>query len=469
MTRPTYRRVAGPEADGRRPRLLLLSYHFPPGPAVGGLRWLRFAQMAVEHGWAMDVITADPEMLGRRDEGRLADLPPDTRVFGVHAKPLWFDRRPGRPADPEETGPPPPGPAAPAATPSVVPTAELKWELGSILGWRRMARVYFHVARERAWSTAAAAAALDLARTTTYDAVISSGPPHQVHLAATAVGRAIGRPSIVDFRDPWSTMRATLFGLATPLWPMVNRCFESRALRRSALAVFNTDLATEAMRARYPNLADRFLTVMNGADDEPVVHPPRDRFVISYAGNIYIDRNPRTLFQAARRVIDKLGVGPEQFRIEFMGHADRLDGQTVAEIAAETGVGDFFTQHPVAPRQEALRFLARATVLVSLPQSTVLALPSKAFEYLAFEAWPLLLAAPESATARVFRDTSIAVIRPEDVGGIEGFLEDRYRRFAKGERPGPIAERDRFSRRGQAMILFNAIGALTGPRDRAGR
>jgi len=465
MTPPTYRRVAGPaDVDPSRPRLLLLSYHFPPGPAVGGLRWLRFSQIATERGWAMDVVTADPDMLARRDDGRLADLPGDARVFGVRAKPLWFDRRRAeRATDPDEEAPRSASPAPAPATPSVVPTPDLRWELGSTLGWRRMARVYFHVARERAWAKAAEAAALDLARTIEYGAVISSGPPHLVHLAAANVGHSTGRPTVLDFRDPWSTMRAALFALATPLWPLVNRRLESRALRRAALAVFNTDLATEAMRGRYPDHANRFITVMNGADDEPIETPPRrDRFVVSYAGNIYIDRNPRTLFQAARRVIEALQLRPDQFGIEFMGHADRLDGQTVTEIAAEAGVGPFFVQHPVAPRQAALQFLSQATVLVSLPQSTTLALPSKVFEYLAFEAWPLLLAAPESATARVFRDTAVPVVPPEDVAGIEAFLLDRYRRFAGGERPGPVAERTRFSRRGQAGILFDAIEALLG-------
>ena len=77
--RPIYETAAMPD----RPRLLLVSYHFPPNPSVGGLRWQKMARIAYARGWGLDVIMADPRALPSRDDGRLADLPPGVALYAV--------------------------------------------------------------------------------------------------------------------------------------------------------------------------------------------------------------------------------------------------------------------------------------------------------------------------------------------------------------------------------------------------
>src|SRR5690242_11817870 len=47
-------------------RLLLLSYHYPPTPAVGGVRPSRFAAHLPAHGWEPIVVAAAP---GRSPSG----------------------------------------------------------------------------------------------------------------------------------------------------------------------------------------------------------------------------------------------------------------------------------------------------------------------------------------------------------------------------------------------------------------
>src|SRR2546422_7800891 len=49
-------------ATAERPgqhRLLLISYHFPPDPAVGALRWQKLARYAAERGWGLDVMRSE--------------------------------------------------------------------------------------------------------------------------------------------------------------------------------------------------------------------------------------------------------------------------------------------------------------------------------------------------------------------------------------------------------------------------
>ena len=80
------------DVAGGGPRLLLISYHFPPGAAIGSLRWRRLTALASKRGWALDAITADPEGLPTHDDEGLRDLPAGTRVFGVPTPVLRWQR-----------------------------------------------------------------------------------------------------------------------------------------------------------------------------------------------------------------------------------------------------------------------------------------------------------------------------------------------------------------------------------------
>jgi len=107
-----------------------------------------------------------------------------------------------------------------------------------------------------------------------------------------------------------------------------------------------------------------------------------------------------------------------------------------------------------------LEFLTHATMLVSLPQDSDLAIPSKIFEYMQFDAWLLALAKHGSATELLLRDSGADVVAPLDVDAMAALIHDRYQQYACGVRPLCIARDQRFSRRGQATILFDALDEL---------
>ena len=95
MTHPAtdirpYHAVPGADPDSGR-RLLVVSYHFPPSPAVGGLRWQQLSLLAAERGWGVDVLARDPEEFRVNDESRLLNLPPGLRAFGVRTPQLTLD------------------------------------------------------------------------------------------------------------------------------------------------------------------------------------------------------------------------------------------------------------------------------------------------------------------------------------------------------------------------------------------
>jgi len=472
--------LAGPTGElPDRPRLLLLSYHFPPGQTPGALRWEMLAAHAERRGYGLDVLTVHPASLAASDMSRLGNLPPDTRVLGVPLPELMLERvehfawralrqfRGARPAG----SPTPAVPAVAGGTVAVAPAPpgsygrdEIPWSWSSIGCWKRAYYAWREARKDLAWGLRATSAAGAWLEQRSYQAIVCCGPPHMQYEAARRLSSAIGLPLIMDLRDPWRLQQRLLAPMASPLWFWLAERYEKKAVAGATLIVTNTDPSRDAMRSLYPGQAERIIAVMNGYDADPL--PPTrhgDRFIAAYAGSIYLDRDPRPLFRAAARVIATHHLTPAQFGLAFIGNVDSYGGVPLSQMAIEEGIGGYVETGPSRPRGAAMEFLAGATMLVSLPQDSDLAIPSKIFEYARFHAWLLALASRESATGRALSGTDAHVVDPADEAGIAAALDQRWLAFAAGERPGRLRGSEPLSRERQATILFDALALRLSP------
>src|SRR5690625_834272 len=480
-------------AGGARGHLLGISNHFPPSPATGALRWQKFSHHAAERGWSLDVISVDPRALERPEWERLEDLPRGIRLFGVpepgpsSAERLiegcWatidaFRRRARAPGDEDDVGNQrqlqrQTQGAEPRSLISPRPTElrsdEVRWLSPDT---RTPVRAYFawlSLMRERRWARAATELVRRLTREgsgSTFDAVISCGPPQMVHDAGRRIARALGVPLVLDFRDPWSLTPRLPESYASPLWYLLARKYERKAMDQvgdDGLIIMNTEAAREAISRLYPSLASRTITVMNGYDvhdPAPLVQEGR-RFLIAYAGTIYMGRDPRPLFRAVAQLIDEFGLEPDDIGVELIGDVMEFDGVPTDELAVEEGIGEYLSLRPRVPRREVHEHLRRAQLLVDLPQDAPLAIPSKLFDYLSFNAWVLALARRGSAPERVLRGTGVDLVGPDDVARIKDILRRRYLMYRAGFRPRRLADGiPQYSRHAQAETLFSAIEGM---------
>lgn len=462
------------------PRLLLLSRHFPPGQAAGARRWEKLAHFAAARGWGLDVFTLAPQDLGASDPARLEALPAGTRVYGIPERRHWLSRlvegawrmlRPRRASRGAHDGGAE-GVRAPAAeaTPDWVKKEAVTYGLGSLAGWVRNLEVVLEFANLGAWAGAAGRAAAAVHEPGRHRAVVSCGPPHMVHAAARRLSRRFGLPLVVDLRDPWSAAERVHASTASPLWYRLAEHFESLAFAQASLVVMNTPPALDVMRSRHPAEASKMICALNGFDLDALPAPAHaEAFVLAYTGSIYIDRNPRNLFRAVRRVADELRLAADDLQIELMGHLGQIEGQSIAEIARQEGVSELVTLHPPGTVRDVAALLARAAVLVNLPQDSHLAIPSKLYEYMVYPSWILALAERDSATGRILAGTAAAVVAPDDVDGIAAFVRRCYRAYRAGERPRPVAQDPTLGRAHQAKLLFDALERCVGaPADEAG-
>jgi hypothetical protein len=463
-TTPFY---SAPGSGGQR-RLLVISIHFPPSQAAGALRWQKFTGHAAERGWGVDVVTLPPESLSRSDPSRLETLPGGTRVFGV--APRWHlsdlvsgglrwaarvRRRLRRGGD--ALGPGGSSDSAGGLERSIGRgDATFRWTrpgelMRAFYAWREYAK-------DGQWAQDAARVACRVYRPGVHRAVVTCGPPHMVHRTGATVHAATGVPFIMDLRDPWSLVQRLPGGIGSAVWWRLAARHEREVVEKAALLVMNTEPLADAMQREYPGASDRIIAVLNGYDEDPLPAPRHgSRFTVAYAGTIYLDRDPRPLFQAAAEVVRELGLTPDEFGIGLMGTVQEYNRTSIASIADDLGLTGYVQVHPPGTRAEALDFLSRATLLVSLPQDSDLAIPSKLYEFMRFHAWLLVMAEQGSASELLLRGTAADVVSAHDLDGLTAALRGRVLEHRSGNRPDMVGVDPAFSRREQARALFDAI------------
>ncbi|MEZ4422207.1 MAG: hypothetical protein R3E98_02245 [Gemmatimonadota bacterium] len=451
-------------------RILLITYDFAPSWRIGARRWIETARLLSDLGWGLDVVCSDAS--GHEDPELIHRLPPGVRVFSLHHREGLAERvcagavrirhrmrKRRRSGDGNGIGGRAEAPTSMARRRSDLPLLfqEPRDAVRAFLGWLDHARF-------EPWVADATAMARSIIGPH-HRVVISSGPPHMAHEAGRRVAERTGLPLFVDFRDAWSTLPALSEPIASVVWYRMAAAYEARVVKSASLVLTTTDEVTRHMQSRYPAARDRIATVMNGADPQALPEPgPRSRFIIGYAGSLYLDRDPRPLFLAVRRAVDRLGVEPERFGVEMIGGVDRALGRSTRELAEEAGVERFVSIGGRKNRSQTTRFLMDASVLVVLAWSFKDAVPAKLFDYLRYPASILVFSAEDAAPARVFGGTAVHVVPPHDIERAADLLCQRYRDWEAGRVPVSALE-PRFERRAQIGPLVDALDALPGARS----
>jgi glycosyltransferase involved in cell wall biosynthesis len=237
----------GPAVESRPPRVLYLSFYFPPSRASGVFRARATANHLAEAGWDVTVHTAQREFFEHYLDGaadrsleatvdprvQIKRLPMNTYSFEQDVRKFSFARR---------------------NYPLVVQTlhqAVQKLVFQELyLGW--------------APGVIRAAMAQHLRRR--FDLVVATGNPFVSFAVARLLGRMMRVPYVVDYRDAWTFNQFT----EENRYPDGSRMmrWEEKVLRDAAEIVFVNDGMRQWHRDRYPFAADRMTVVPNGWEPE---------------------------------------------------------------------------------------------------------------------------------------------------------------------------------------------------------
>ncbi len=434
------------------PRVLVVTYYFPPAGGPGVQRVLKTVRYLREAGFEPVVLTVDDGAFPSRDPGLAGDVPDGVETIRTRAPDPFalYARVTGGEGVP--TG----------AVDGRGWRARLAlWARANVflpdarVGWVPFAR---HAGRKRLGQSARLA--------DPFAAVVTSGPPHSVHL----IGRRLqntGVPWVADFRDPWTAINFYHDLPMSRAARALDRRLERRVLQR-ADAVTTVSPTWARLLERQGGLAPGSVEVIyNGVDqadlgaaEGEVVR--RDAFVVSHVGSLYATRNPTAVWDAIRqlRASDRIS----KLTIRLVGTTD----DAVRQSAQETGAP--VEAVPYVTHAQAVREQARAALLLlsiePFPDDGGM-ITGKLYEYLA-SGRPVLGVGPNDgdAAALLAGSEGGTMHARDDVDGIAGEIERHYSAWAEGA-PLAGAAWDAvapYTRRAQTARLADVIRGLGAPR-----
>ena len=346
-------------------KILFLTYYWPPS-GKASLHWpLKMIKYLPEFGWQPAVLTVEDESFMQKDESMEKEIDPSLVVLKTPSiEPFEFYKIfTGKGKDAQLVA-------------SETISKENKSLAHRISLWIRM-NLFIPDARI-GWYPFAVKEGNRLLRSEIYDAVVSIGPPHSVHLAAAKIARNANIPFYPVFIDPWLNIAYYKGQSRSKLTVMIDGWLEKRTLEKSRRAIFVTETTLADYVASYPFLKEKGRVLHWGFDEEKFAGFKRikkqgDEKVILHSGNIFDFQNPEKLWGYLKQRIDS----GENFRLWFTGTVS----PGVRRSISEAGLDGCTSYLGFLSYDEMLEVLAQADYLLVCAMEKR-HFPGKLFEYL---------------------------------------------------------------------------------------
>jgi glycosyltransferase involved in cell wall biosynthesis len=422
-------------------RVLIITYYWPPSGGSGVQRWLKMSKYLPEFGWQPVIYTTENAEYPIIDKSLEKDIVPEVEVirrpivepYTFYKKFLGIKK--------EET-----------IKMGFIEENEKKQ------GWKKNLSMWirgnlFIPDARCLWICPSVKFLKHYLKEHPVDAIISTGPPHSMHLIAMKLKEELNIPWIADFRDPWTEIDY-FSNLRLTKWASRKH----HRLEREVLTLADkvVTVAPDGAR-RLGRLGNRNVRVIyNGFDrndDTKTVFTPSEKFSITYLGVLSKAQNPKMLWEAIGELVKTDNGFAKDLKINMIG---QIDSSVVQCIEAQ-GLSKHVSYSSYIPHSEVSTVHRSSSLLLLLlmPDSEPRAkglLTGKLFEYMA-SGRPVLCIGPENGdAARILKETNAGqTVSFEDKEKIKEIIKTLYQKYLENDLPSNESKDiEKYSRKAMA-------------------
>ena len=367
-------------------KVLIITYYWPPAGGSGVQRWLKFVKYLQNFDIEPIVYTVDNANYPKEDTSLINEIPKSIKVL---KQPIWE------------------------------PTDLLFWkqknqqksDVSNAVnnGFLSFIRGNFFIPDPKVfWVNSSVKFLNDYLQNNKVDVVISTGPPHSMHLIAQKLKKKHNIKWIADFRDPWTDLYYNNEFKQLSFAKKINEKLENSVFKNADCIL----TVSNSLKKDFAKKANRVEVITNGFDDEVLTKnsvPLDKKFTISYIGLLPKQSNPKLLFTVLNKLCLENSDFKKDLKLIFIGDiSEDVKQEITSNNLLENTSFMGYVSH-----KEAIEHQKKAQVLLLLipdVEKSEGILTGKLFEYLTAKR-PILAMGPETGDlSEILKNTNAGVV-----------------------------------------------------------
>jgi hypothetical protein len=422
-------------------KLLIITYYFPPAGGPGVQRWLKFVKYLPEFGVQPIVYVPENPTYPIVDEGLVSQI--SDKVIVLKNK-IWEPYQLASVFSKNKTK---------KISSGIFPHKKKQTFLDKTFLWIR-GNLFIPDARVF-WVKPSVAYLEKYIEENNIDTIVTSGPPHSLHLIGLELKEKLNVKWFADFRDPWTTI-----GYHKALRLSAYAAKKHKDLEYKVLNSADTIIVTsKTTKTEFQAITNKPISVItNGYDVENVEKQTLDtKFTLAHIGSFLSDRNPQFLWECLVELLQEIPDFKSHLEIKLIGAVS----QEVLDSIAEFHLNDYLNLLGYVSHHEAIAHQKKSQVLLLIEinsEDTKSIIPGKLFEYMVSNR-PIIAIGPKGSDfADIITETNTGVFFDySEKAKLKSVILDFYNQFLEGKLQANGVGLQQYSRKNLTRQLVQLI------------
>ncbi|MCR9183249.1 MAG: glycosyltransferase family 4 protein [Flavobacteriaceae bacterium] len=359
-------------------KVLIITYYWPPAGGPGVQRWLKFVKYLKDFDIEPIIYVPENPHYPLRDESLINEIPENTTILKQPIKePYGFAKIFSKKKTQKIS--------------SGIISEKKQGILEKMMLW---VRGNFFIPDARVgWVKPSVKFLKVYLKANPVDVIVSSGPPHSLHLIGMGLKNETGIPWLTDFRDPWTTIGYHKKLRLSKRSQMKHKQFELNVLTNCDAVI----VTSPSTKRQFENITDKPITVITNGFDVALKPAKQldDDFTISHIGSLLSERNPKILWKVLSEMVKENEDFASKFKLQLAG---TISDEVVASIENH-GLKNHLKKFGYVSHSESVDLQKKSQVLLMIEidsKETQAIIPGKLFEYMA-SGRPILALGPKDS------------------------------------------------------------------------
>lgn len=346
-------------------KVLIISYYWPPAGGPGVQRWLKFVKYLPDFDIQPVVYIPENPTYPILDHSFINDLPKNIiilrqKIIEPYAWASIFSKK-----------------STKGISSGIIPAQKKQSLLQKAMLWIR-GNIFIPDARVL-WVKPSVNYLLKYIQENNIDTIITTGPPHSLHLIGSKLKAKLNIKWIADFRDPWTTI-----GYHKALKLSNFAIKKHKKLEHEVLTSADTIIVTSpTTKSEFEIITSKPIEVItNGYDVENTLKVILDeKFTLAHIGSFLSDRNPKILWEVLKELNHEVEGFKQNLQLKLIGKVS----QEIINTILEFNLNEFTTVLGYISHTEAVEHQRKSQVLLLVEidsEETKSIIPGKLFEYM---------------------------------------------------------------------------------------